>query len=233
MWPCRPIELTLPLAFVGSQGTIKLAILDDHTLVSASLAALLERDVRQCEVVWQGTRATDLLAALDGGLAVDVVLLDVLLGDANPHASVVAEQLTERGVTSLLVTMTHGGPQTKAALLAGACDIVTKDAPESELLDAIRRAAAGETLWSRRSVAILGEALGPHLSARETEVVRYYVQGMLIKTIARRMGIEENTANTYLKRVRTKFRQTGKSVDTREELREVAEEEGIIDPWDY
>ena len=212
---------------------IRLAILDDHTLVSASLAALLERDASECVVVWQGTVAAELLRALDRGLAVDVVLLDVILGDANPHANVVAEQLCERGVTSLLVTMTHGGPQTKAALLAGACDIVTKDAPEAELLDAIRRAAAGESLWSRRSVAILGEALGPHLSARETEVVRYYVQGMLIKTIARRMGIEENTANTYLKRVRAKFRQTGKSVDTREELREVAEEEGIIDPWDH
>lgn len=220
-------------AVAGAGGDrFRLAILDDHTLVTAGLAALLERDASECVVVWQGTLAVDLITALDDGLTVDVVLLDVLLGDHNPRASVVAEQLVERGIPALLVTMTHGGPQTKAALLAGASDIVPKDAPESELLAAIRCTAAGETLWSRRAVAILGEALGPHLSRRETEVVRLYVQGMLIKTIARRMGIEENTANTYLKRVRAKFRQLGKEVDTREQLRSVAEEEGIIDLWD-
>ena len=167
-------------------------------------------------------RAIDLFAALDEGLDIDLVLLDVMLGDDNPTAAVVAETLAERGVRSLLVTMKHGGPLTRKALVAGAADVVPKDAPEGELLDAIRRAANGETLWSRRAVAILGETIGPRLSDRETQVVRMYVQGLLMSTIARRMGVTENTANTYLKRVRTKFRQLGKQADTREELRNLA-----------
>lgn len=211
---------------------IRLAILDDHTLVSASLAAFVHAEAPQCEVVWEGPRAVDLLDALDRGLEADLVLLDVRLGPDNPQASVVAEALADRGVLSLLVTEMHSGAQARAALLAGAADLVPKDATGAEFLDAIRRAAAGETLWTRRAVSILGDTLGPHLSEREMMAVRLYVQGLLITTIARRMGVSENTVNTYLKRVRTKFRQAGKEVNSREQMRSVVWDQGLMESGD-
>lgn len=207
---------------------MRLAILDDHNLVTASLAALIERDAPDLSVVWQGADAAQLVAALDAGLEVDLVLLDVLLGEHNPLAAVVAEQLATRNVISLLVTMKPGGPQVRAALLAGAADVVVKDASEQELLDAIRRACAGEALWSRRALAIIGDTIRPQLSERETEAVRLYVQGLLIATIARQMGVSENTCNTFLKRARMKFQAAGRSVASREELRLAAEDAGIF-----
>ena len=207
---------------------LRLAILDDHQLVTASIAALLERDAPDVPVVWQGGSAKELIAALDGGLLVDLVLLDVLLGEQNPLAAAIAEELTTRGVACLLVTMKPGGPQVRAALLAGAADIVLKDASEAELLEAIRRAGGGEQLWSRRALAIIGEAVGPQLSDRETEAVRLYVQGVLIGTIARQMGVSENTCNTYLKRARAKFQAAGRPVASREQLRVAVEDSGIF-----
>ena len=211
-----------------AESPLRLAILDDHNLVTLSIAALLERDAPDVLVVWQGGSAAELCAALDRGLAVDLVLLDVLLGEQNPLAAAVAEELTTRGVACLLVTMKPGGPQVRAALLAGAADIVQKDASEAELLEAIRRAGAGEALWSRRALAIIGEAVGPQLSDRETEAVRLYVQGMLIGTIARQMGVSENTCNTYLKRARAKFQAAGRPVASREQLRLAVEDSGIF-----
>lgn len=211
-----------------AEGQLRLAILDDHNLVTASMAALLQRDAPDVSVVWQGGSAADLVAALDEGLGVDLVLLDVLLGEHNPLASAVAEELADRGLVSLLVTMKPGGPQVRSALLAGAADIVLKDSAEDELLDAIRRAGAGQALWSRRALAIIGEAVGPQLSERETEAVRLYVQGLLIGTIARQMGVSENTCNTYLKRARAKFQAAGRPVPSREQLRLAVEETGIF-----
>ena len=207
---------------------LRLAILDDHALVTASFTALLERDAAAIDVVWQGTLAAELFEAIDGGVAVDLVVLDVLLGESNPLAASVAEELIARGVASLLVTMKDGGPHVRAALLAGASDIILKDASEAELLDAIRRAGSGEALWSRRALAIIGESVGPQLSQREAEAVGLYVQGLLIATIARKMGVSENTCNTYLKRARAKFLLAGRPVASREQLRAAVEDSGIF-----
>lgn len=210
--------------------TIRVAILDDHTIVSAGLAALIDRDAQDVEVVWAGVLAADLLAALDAGLAVDVVLLDVMLGPCNPSGGAVAADLSDRGVATILVTMLSGGPSVKEALLAGAADYIAKNATEQDLLAVIHSVAAGEVLRSREAVAILSESLGPHLSPQEAAVVRLYVQGLPLRIISKRLSLSENTCNTYLKRVRAKFRHAGRTVDSRFQLREVAIAEGVIDP---
>lgn len=209
---------------------IRVAILDDHAIVSAGLAALIERDGDDVQVVWSGVRAAELLAAVDGGHDVDVVLLDVLLGEYNPPASDVTRWLSERGIIVLLVSMLTGGKSVKDALLAGAADYIAKDADEEALLAAIHRVAAGQILHSREAVAILGEAMGPRLSEREQAVVRLYAQGVPLRQIAKRLTLTENTCNTYLKRVRAKYRQAGRRVDSRWELRDVALADGLLDP---
>lgn len=209
---------------------IHVAVLDDHAIVSAGLGALISRDADDVQVVWTGVLASELLAQLAAGLRVDIVLLDVLLGPRNPAASVVTASLVDHGVAVVLVTMLTGGHSVKAALLAGAADYIAKDASEEELLAAIHRVAAGEILQSRQAVEILGEALGPQLSPQEAAVVRLYVQGLPLRAIAKRLALSENTCNTYLKRVRTKFRQVGRPVDSRFAMRDAALAEGIIDP---
>jgi DNA-binding NarL/FixJ family response regulator len=218
-----------PESTVGDR-PIAVAILDDHAIVSAGLAALIDRDANDVKVVWSGVLASDLFAVLDSGTTVDVVLLDVMLGERNPPASEVARRLYEADVASLLVSMMTGGRSVKEALLAGAADYLPKDADEASLLAAIHRVAAGDTLRSREAVAILGEALGPRLSERELAVVRLYAQGLPLREIAKRLSLTENTCNTYLKRVRAKYRQIGRRVDSRWQLRDVALAEGLLDP---
>jgi two-component system, NarL family, uhpT operon response regulator UhpA len=209
---------------------IKVAILDDHTIVSAGLGALIGRDADDVQVVWTGTRAAELRAALDAGTKVNVVLLDVMLGQDNPAADEMTAELVERDCAVLLVTMLAGGPMVKRALLAGAADYIAKGASEEDLLAAIHRVAAGDILQSREAVEILAEALGPRLSGQEAAVVRLYVQGLPLRAIARRLSLSENTCNTYLKRVRSKFRHAGLNVDSRMQMREAAIAEGLVDP---
>jgi DNA-binding NarL/FixJ family response regulator len=86
----------------------------------------------------------------------------------------------------------------EAALRLGASGYVLKTAPIGELVDAIRRAAAGGLAFSIRP-------RGPSLSARELDVVRQVVDGRSNDEIATALGITPKTVETHLRRLFERF----------------------------
>ena len=141
--------------------------------------------------------ATELLARVDA----DVVLLDIRLGtdsglrllsagSAGPHPAII-------------VLTAYDYPQyADAALRLGASGFVLKTAPISELLDAIRRVAAGGLAFSVRP---RGGADIARLSERELDVVRLVVEGRSNDEIAARLGIGPKTVESHLRRLFERF----------------------------
>ena len=92
-------------------------------------------------------------------------------------------------------------------------------------------AAVGESFISAElDLAIRGEEVGgaPRLSAQERRVMALYGAGEPVKSVAYQLGISEETAKSYLKRIREKYRLVGVDVGTKVALRMRAIEDGIL-----
>lgn len=68
----------------------------------------------------------------------------------------------------------------------------------------------------------------PALSAQETLVLSLYAAGLPLKTVARQIGITQDTAKQYLDRVRAKYRRAGRASGTKIDLYPRAIEDGYL-----
>jgi len=136
-------------ALEASDQPIRVAIIDDHPVVGAGTAAVLQAQ--------PGLEVAGVAASLDdarrGGLtdpaAVDVVLLDIRLG-AESGLRLLSEGAAANGsgLPAIIVLTAYDYPQyAEAALSLGAAGFLLKTAPLAELVDAIRRVAAGEAAF--------------------------------------------------------------------------------------
>jgi DNA-binding CsgD family transcriptional regulator len=66
------------------------------------------------------------------------------------------------------------------------------------------------------------------LSPQELRALALYVSGLPLKSVARQMGVQYETAKSYLDRVRAKYAQVGREARTKVELRNRAVEDGHL-----
>jgi DNA-binding NarL/FixJ family response regulator len=193
---------------------IRVAVVDDHPLVREGTAALVERaeDMEIAGVAGSLAEAAPILAA--GG--VDVLLLDLRLGTESGFDLL---RSSDRPMPAVVVLTSYDYPQyADAALRLGASGFVVKTAPTAELLDAIRRAAAGGLAYGVRP------GTGVLLSAREREVLRLVVDGASNDEIGARLGISSRTVESHLRRLFERL-----SVASRTELAGRALREGWLE----
>jgi DNA-binding NarL/FixJ family response regulator len=161
---------------------------------------------------------------------VDVVLLDLDLKDNIP-VSLKISTLKTTGVRVVLMS-TYSEPNVvREALAAGALGYLVKSEDASMIVEAIRAAAEGESFVSAELDLALnsGEVGGaPKLSAQERRVMALYGGGEPVKAVAYQLGISEETAKSYLKRIREKYRVAGIDVGTKVALRKRAIQDGIL-----
>ena len=99
---------------------------------------------------------------------------------------------------AIVVVTAYDYPQyVEAALRLGAAGFVLKTAPVAELLDAIRRAAAGGLAFAQRPRGSVAVALSP----REQDVVRLVVEGRSNDEIGLALGIGAKTVESHLRRL--------------------------------
>ncbi len=196
--------------------TIRVAIVDDHPVVREGTAALLAAQPG-FRVVGTAGSIEGASPLLDPG-AVDVLLLDIRLGAESGLSLLGGEG---RHLPAIVVLTAYDYPQyAAAALRLGASGFVVKTAPVAELVDAVRRAAAGGLAFGIRPDA----SAAPVLTRRETEVVRLVVEGLSNDEIGVRLGITCKTVEGHLRRL---FARTG--VQSRTELATRAVREGWLD----
>jgi two-component system, NarL family, response regulator NreC len=131
---------------------IRVVIADDHAVVRRGLSALLQAE--GCEVV---AEAGDLDGARRSTLGhkPDVLVLDLNLPEGSSLKSVPDLRREFPGTQIVILTMQNEPAYAREALAAGALGYVLKDAADTELVEAVRCAAAGEPYlnrdWGRRS----------------------------------------------------------------------------------
>jgi DNA-binding NarL/FixJ family response regulator len=194
--------------------TISVIVADDHEVVRAGFASLLES---QPDFTVLGTAA-------DGAEAVrtcrercpDVVLMDVRMPGMDGIEATRLLTSTDSGPRVLILTTFDLDEYVYDALRAGASGFLLKDVTAERLFDAVRVIAAGDALlapsvtrrligeFARQRPHARGAQRSPAIRAltpRETEVLRLIAEGLSNPEIARRLVVTEETVKTHVSRI--------------------------------
>jgi two-component system uhpT operon response regulator UhpA len=207
---------------------IRLAIVDDHRMLLGALSEWLRgaSSESEIELVAAVPSWSELLAHPD--FPVDVVLLDLDLRDNIP-ISLKLSMLKSAGVKTMLMSNYSEAAVVREALSAGALGYLVKSEPVEAIIEAIRAAGLGDSyLTPELEQALLDDGTVPKLSAQERRVMALYGAGQPVKAVAFQLGISEETAKSYLKRIREKYRASGYDVGTKVALRKRAILDGIL-----
>ena len=199
---------------------IRVAIVDDHPVLREGTAALLaaQPGLEMAGVAGTVEEATALVESTE----VDVLLLDIRLGTDSGLRWLTPAAESPRPRPAVIVLTSYDYLQyAEAALRLGASGFVLKTAPIAELLDAIRRAAAGGLAFAVRPAAAASLV---RLSERELDVVRLVVDGRSNDEIAGRLGIGAKTVESHLRRLFERL-----DIASRTELATRALREGWLD----
>ncbi|WP_030219725.1 response regulator [Streptomyces bikiniensis] len=187
--------------------TVRLLLADDHPVVRAGLRAVLDTEPDFAVVAEAATaeRAVELAAA--GG--VDVVLMDLQFG-AGMHGSEATAAITAApgGPKVLVLTTYDTDADILAAVEAGACGYLLKDAPPEELAAAVRTAAAGQSALAPAVAHRLMDRMrtpAEALTKRELEVLQLVGEGLSNAQISKALFLSQATVKSHLVHVFAKL----------------------------
>ncbi len=191
--------------------TIKLLVADDHEVVRAGLKSLLAgTDIKIVAEAASGEQALRLALKHEP----DVVLMDIRMPDGDGLNALGRIKL-DRVNMPILILSTYDNPTYVARAVAlGACGFVLKGVSKEKLIDAIRRAAAGESAWTRDELRrVTGALATPRLAAdvevpltqRESEVLRQLAFGLTNKEIALALHISYETVKEHVQHILRKI----------------------------
>ena len=206
---------------------VRVAVVDDHPVILDGVAAWM---ASAADVELVGAHGS--LALLRGSPAhpVDVVVLDLLLDDVPVTALEVAGLVAE-GCAVVVMSADADPGAVQRSVEAGALSFVPKASGRDELLAAVRAAAAGEAHVTPALAEVLaaGEGRRPPLSPQESRALVLFGSGLLLRTVARRMGVGEATVRTYLQRARQKYAEHGVRLEGRVAMYEAGRRDGWAD----
>jgi DNA-binding NarL/FixJ family response regulator len=175
---------------------ITVLLVDDHSLVRRGFRRMLE-DEEGIAVVGE---ASDGFDAVEAAVALrpQVIVMDFALPSMNGAVATrrILEALPE---TKVLMLSMHSEPDyVRTCLDAGARGYLLKNAMDLELVDAVRKIAAGEQVLDPRLGRLGGsDETAPTLSTREMEVLQLIVHGKSNKEIAIVLGLSVNTISVH------------------------------------
>jgi two-component system response regulator NreC len=187
---------------------IRIVIADDHPVVRRGMRQLLESE-EGLEIV---AEAEDIAGArrYARGHRPDVLVLDINMPDGSSLEAIPAIREEVPDVAIVIMTMQNEPAYARQALSAGALGYVLKEAAEEELVEAVRRAAAGDTyLNPRLGARVAAEAPpGPPdgLSEREVEVLKLVALGHTNAQIADLLFLSVRTVETHRAHIQQKLR---------------------------
>jgi DNA-binding NarL/FixJ family response regulator len=210
---------------------ISVMIVDDHPIWRDGVA----RDLVEHGFEVRGT-APNAKSAVRIAAAVrpDVVLMDLNLGDSS-GVDATREITASLPDTRVLVLSASGEHEdVLEAVKAGASGYLVKSASVLELIDAVRRTADGDPVFTpglaglvlgeyRRIVQSAAEGTAPpRLTERETEVLRLVAKGLTARQIAQRLVLSHRTIENHVQSTLRKLQ-----LHNRVELARYAFEHGL------
>ncbi|MBI4984419.1 MAG: response regulator transcription factor [Rhodocyclales bacterium] len=200
--------------------TIRVLLVDDHTLFRSGIKALLQRQ-EGFEVVGEAGDGLEGLKRAKS-LQPDVVLLDLHMPGISGREALqlIVEEVPETRV--VMLTVSEDADDLMEALRAGAQGYLLKNIDAEFLIDAVRRAAEGEAVMSSQMTAKLMQSVrgavakplpvADHekLSPREREILTFLAKGASNKEIARSLDLAESTVKIHLQGILKKLGMTSR-----------------------
>jgi two-component system, NarL family, response regulator LiaR len=208
--------------------TIRILLVDDHTVVRKGLRTFLSYDP-DLEVVGEAADGKEALTKARE-LTPDVVLMDLLMPEMDGIAATAAirRELPETEVLALTSVLEDAS--VVGAVRAGAIGYLLKDTQAEALCKAIKAAAEGQVQLTPKAAARLMQAVSSPespeaLTERETDVLRLLAQGYSNKQIARSLNNTEKTIKTHVSRILSKL-----GVQSRTQATLYAIRTGLVSP---
>ncbi|KDP88918.1 response regulator [Cupriavidus basilensis] len=204
--------------------TIRILLIDDHSLFRSGVRALLARQT-DFEIVDEAADGVEGVKRAKQHRP-DVILLDLNMPGLSglETLQLLVEDLPDSAV--VMLTVSEEAEELAAALRSGARGYLLKNIEAETLTSAIRRAAVGEAVISQGMTAKLvaqfraptnpppataaGSADKPRLTSREHEIVRGLTRGESNKEIARDLGVAESTVKIHVQNILKKLNLTSR-----------------------
>lgn len=205
---------------------IRLLLVDDHPVVRAGLRAVLGA-ADGIEVAAEAGTAAEAVERVKENTAIDVVLMDLRLGDGADGVAATSEiRALENPPRVLILTTYETDTDILRAVEAGATGYLLKDADPEALIRAIHAAAAGETVLAPVVASrLLGRMQSPDraLTSRELDILGRVAHGDSNREIARACTISEATVKSHLVHIFDKL-----EVDSRTKAVQAARTRGLL-----
>jgi DNA-binding NarL/FixJ family response regulator len=197
---------------MNQQGKIRLLIADDHEVLRSGVKAMLAgTEIKVVAEVATGQATVAYVLEHD----VDVVLLDVRMPDGDGLTALGRIKLDKPDLPILMLSNFDNPMYASRAVALGANGYLLKDCTRDALVNAIRKAAAGENIFTRDELRRMTGALAtPRMTAdidvpltqREGEVLRQMAKGLTNKEIAEVLHVSYETIKEHVQHI---FRKIG------------------------
>ncbi len=211
---------------------VRVLIVEDHEVLSSSLAMVLDAEPDLMTVGRAATLAAARRAIV--GTAPDVVLLDHQLPDGDGVDSMNELRSLREGIAFVVLTASTSDSVLVSAVQAGASGFVSKTRGVSEVTTAVRAAAAGEAVISPEMLMRLlprfrGAATEPalRLTEREQEVLTLLAEGLSNAAISERLVVSVHTVRNHVANLASKL-----GAHSRLEVLSIAMRTGLLPPSD-
>ncbi|MCW3844680.1 response regulator transcription factor [Micromonospora yasonensis] len=191
---------------------IRVFLLDDHEVVRRGLADLLTSS-GDIEVVGESGSAQEAARRIPA-LHPDVAILDARLPDGNGIDVCRDIRAVDSSIKGLILTSYEDDEALFAAIMAGAAGYVLKQIRGTDLVDAVRRVAAGQSLLDPAITTRVLERIRSgveqprelkSLTEQERRILEYVAEGLTNREIAGKMFLAEKTVKNYVSSVLAKL----------------------------
>ncbi len=207
----------------ATDATISIVVVDDHPVVRDGIRGMLEREPGM-SVIGEAADGAEALTTI-ARLHPDVVLMDLRMPGLD-GVGAIRQLRSENPDTPRILVLTTYDTDTdiRAAVDAGADGYLLKATPRADLIAAVRRAAAGQSVLDPSAAAsLMSRNRFESLTERECEVLRAVAGGGTNRQVAAELMISEATVKTHLLRLYPKL-----GVKDRAAAVRVAFERGLI-----
>jgi DNA-binding NarL/FixJ family response regulator len=187
---------------------VRVLVVEDHQMVAAAFRTMLET-VGGFSVVGTASTFSD-AQAMTGYLRPDVAVVDYRMpdGDASDHLAAIFK--AHPAVRVLILTGWASHRTIERSMKAGAHGLLSKSQSVEELVTAVRRVAAGESLFEAdvagsRAPVVAEAPSGASLSPREIEVLYLLGEGRRTSEVAGALGLSVNTVRNHITAILAKL----------------------------
>ena len=199
--------------------TIKIVLIDDHTLFRSGINALLARQ-EDCEVIGEAADGLSGVKLVEQSQP-DVVLLDLDMPVMNGREALAQILSTRPQQVVVMLTVSEDSEDLTECMRLGARGFLLKNINADFLVDAVKKAAVGDNVFSPEMTARLVQSLiNPNPSAatgaletltqRELEILGYLAVGCSNKVIARKLDLAESTIKVHVQNILRKLELTSR-----------------------